>query len=191
MERNIGPQAGYPCALAGALPYGEQILPIISSQDVSIPHSLGSTGGEAQDRRGINRASGVSNVTSQMLDQSFLGISGVIDASTSLPLGEVPNMSVPSESLESQVAAPSHTFQEGMNYIVDETLLERVMPGNGPISGAIPIAILGKNFPNNIPLYVRFGNNLAEAVSYARYESTYINPGPKNIYGRRGATSIH
>ena len=74
---------------------------------------------------------------------------------------------------------------------MEETLLEEVIPRNGPMSGAIPIAILGKNFPNNIPLYVRFGNNLAEAVSHARYESTYTNLGPKNIYYRRGETSIH
>ena len=167
VESTTDPQVGYPRALICAPPFGEQIPPVISSGNVSIPHSLGSTLGEAQDRCGINRASGVPNVTSQTLDQSFLGISGVI--------------SVPTIPLE----------QGGINSIVEETLLEEVIPGDGPMSGGIRIAILGKNFPNNIPLYARFGNNLAKAVSHARYESTYTNLGPKNIYCRRGETSIH
>ena len=174
MESNTDPRVGYPCALADAPPSGEQIHSVMSSENASIPHSLVSTPSEAQDGRGINRASGVPELTPQMLGRSFLGRSRarVIDTPTSRLLRQgdgVPNMSVPFETSESQIEAPSRTCHEDINRVVDETLLEMVIPANGPMSGAIPIAILGKNFPNNIPLYVRFGSNLADAVGQAQY----------------------
>lgn len=174
MESNTDPRVGYPCALADAPSSGEKIHSAMSSENASIPHSLVSIPGEAQDGRRITRASGVPGGTPQMLDRSFLGRSRarVIDTPTSRPLRQgvgVPNMPVPSETSESQIEAPARTRHEGINQVVDETLLEMVIPANGPMSGAIPIAILGKNFPSNIPLYVKFGNNLADAVSHAQY----------------------
>lgn len=191
MESNTG--VGYPRALTGAPPCGDQIPPVVSSGDISITHSLVSTLGGAQDGHSINRACGVPDGTPQALSQSSSGRCRGINTPTSNPVGQgdrVPNVSVPPATLESQIEAHVHTRHEGVNQVVDGTLLERVIPANGPITGVIPIAILGKNFPNNIPLYVRFGNNVAEAVSHGQYQSTCTNISSK-IYDRRGATSIH
>ena len=54
VESTTDPLVGHPRALISAPPFGEQIPPVVSSGNVSIPHSLVSTLGEAQDGRGIN-----------------------------------------------------------------------------------------------------------------------------------------
>ena len=88
-----------------------------------------------------------------------------------MPSGQgpsAPDISTPPESSRLQAEPPVPARSEGIDQIRGETLLERAVPQTGPMIGGIEINLWGQNFPD-VLLYVRFGDNCARAVSYARY----------------------
>ena len=148
---------------------GEQILPVTSCDNASAPRSLEPTSSEPHCGRSVNQSSRIPEATSQMLSQSSSGRSRPLDASSAVPLGQgvgAPGISTPSETSQLQIESPAHTRNEGTSQNVSGTLLEEVVPEKGPTTGRTQIVLFGENFPA-VPLYVRFGDNWARAVSYA------------------------
>ena len=79
-----------------------------------------------------------------------------------------PSISIPSEASQLQVESLVNTRSEGIDQIRGQTVLERAVPQTGPMTGGIEINLWGQNFPD-VQLYVHFGDNCVDAVSYARY----------------------
>lgn len=154
----------------GTPPHREQICPVMSCEDASVPQSHIPTSGEPHSGHSISQASRVPGATSQLLSQSSSGVSQPLNTSSVVPSEQrrsTPDTSVPSEMSRLQMESPAHTRNEGVNQIADETLLEEVDPEKGPMTGGIRIALFGENFPA-IPLYVGFGDNWVRAVSYVQ-----------------------
>lgn len=170
LESNSNPLV-YSSTWTSTSPHRDQILPVMSCEDASVPRSHIPTPGEPHSGHSISQASRVPEATSQMLSQSSSGVSQPLNTSSAVLSGQggsTPETSIPSETSRLQVESPAHTRNEGVNQIADETLLEEVDPEKGPTTGGIRIALFGENFPA-IPLYVAFGDNWVGAVSYFRY----------------------
>ena len=154
-----------------ASPIGEQIPPVMSCENVSVPRSLGPTSGEPHGGHSVNQSSRIPEATSQMLSQSSSGTSRAPNTSSAVPSGQgasTPDVPTPPETSRLQIESPAHTRNEGINQNTGETLLEEVVPYKGPTTGRTQIVLFGENFPA-VPLYIRFGDNWARAVSYAWY----------------------
>ena len=148
---------------------GEQILPVVSREDASVPRSLGPTSDEPHCGRSMDQSSRVPEATAQRLSQSSSGRSRPPNAPSAVPLGQgvgAPGISTPPETSQLHIEPPAHTRYEGTSQNVGGTLLEEVVPEKGPTTGRTQIVLFGENFPA-VPLYVRFGDNWARAVSYA------------------------
>ena len=169
LESNSNPIV-YSGTQASASPHREQILPVMSCEDASDLRSHRPTSGESHSGHSISQAPRVPEAISQLLSQSSSGVSQPLNTSSAVPSGQrgsTPDTSLPSETSRLQMGSPSHTRNQGVNQVTDETLLEEVDPEKGPTTGGIRIALFGENFPA-VPLYVGFGDNWVRAVSYAR-----------------------
>jgi len=158
-----------------ALPNDEQILPAMSCENASVPFSLGPTSGEPHGGGSTNQSSRIPEATSQILSQNASGTSRAPNTPSIAPPGQggsAPVVSTPSEAPQVQIGSPAHTHNEGINQNTGATVLEEVVPAKGPMTGGVPIALFGENFPAG-PLYVRFGDNWARAVSYAWYHCPF------------------
>ena len=71
---------------------------------------------------------------------------------------------MPLTTSQLQVEEPEGTYGGDTNRAPNEIFLEEILPEKGPMTGGIPIAIFGENFPST-PLYVVFGDNWVRAVS--------------------------
>ena len=174
LESNSHP-AVYSGMRTSASPHGEQILPVASCEDASVPRSHGPTLGEPHCWQSTSQASRVPEATSQMLSQGSSGVSRAPNTSSAVPSGQggsPPDIPIPSETPQLPTESPARTRNELMNQNTDETLLEEVDPQKGPTTGGIRVALFGENFPA-VPLYVGFGDNWVRSVSYARYLSPF------------------
>ena len=160
-------------------PHGEQTVPVMSCENLSVSRSLGSTSGEPRYERSRSHAFRVPETTSQMLSQSASGTPQPLHTSSAVPLeqgGNAPDIPIPPEAPQLQIQSPAHTRNEGINQNTCETLLEEVNPERGPMTGGIRVALLGENFPA-LPLWIAFGGNRVRAVSYAQYHHPFsIDP---------------
>ena len=162
-------------------------MPHMFSENAPVlPHSSAPTSGEPQRGDCINLS------TSRMSSQDSSrgpGAPTTHPGVSSRQGGSAPDRSLPSEASGSQIEAPARTRNEDMNQIADQTFLEEVVPGKGPMTGMVSIAIFGEDFPE-IPLYVWFGENCVRAVSHARvYYPPWINIDPE-ISNRSGAMLV-
>ena len=144
---------------------GEQILPVMSSENASVP---GPTSDEAHGGRSVNQSSRIPEATSQMLSQSSSGTSRPLNASSLVPLGGqgagAPDISTPPETPQLEIESPAHTRNESISQNMAQTLLHEVVPEKGPTTGGICVALFGENIPA-VPLYVCFGEKWVRAVS--------------------------
>jgi hypothetical protein len=160
MESNVDLEMIYPHGRASEQPDREQNshppppeAPLVSPGPMSA---------ESQGGCSANQAPRVPGVTSQPLSGSSSGTSG---APSAMPSGQG-GRPIPSETLRPEIDTPASSHNDGANEVADEILLKEVVPEKGPMTGRIPIVILGEHFPD-IPLYVGFGNNWVHAVSGA------------------------
>ena len=169
LESNSNPVVD-PGTHTNASQNGEQILPAMSCEGASIPRSLGPTSGEPHcGLSSINQSSRVPEATTQMLGENSSGTSRALNIPPAVPSGQgtsAPNIPTPPEISQLHNESPAHTRNEGTSQNMNGTLLEEVVPERGPTTGRIQIFLAGENFPE-VPLYVRFGENWARAVSYA------------------------
>jgi len=107
-----------------------------------------------------------------MLSQNSSGISQAPNTPSTVPSGQGGSAPVVSEASQVQIESPAHIHNESRNQSTSATVLEEVVPAKGPMTGGVPIVLFGENFPA-IPLYVRFGDNWARAVSYAWYHCQF------------------
>ena len=152
-------------------PLGEKILPVMSCENASTPHSLRPTSTEPHCGRGTGQASIIREVSSQVWSENSSGTSQALSASLPVPSRQessAPDIPMPSEISRLQTESHVHARDEGIDLTTDEALLKEAIPQKGPVRGGIQILLLGENFPSG-PVYVRFGDNWARAVSDAQY----------------------
>jgi len=155
-----------------ASPNGEQILPAMSCENASVPFSFGPTSSEPYGGGGMNQSS---RIPEEILSQNSSGTSRALNTPSAVPSGQggsAPVVSTPSEAPQVQIESPAHTHNESINQNTGATVLEEVVPTKGPMTGGVPIALFGENFPAG-PLYVCFGDNWARAVRYAWYHCPF------------------
>jgi hypothetical protein len=160
MESNVGLEMIYSNTRASELPNWGQNSHPTPPEAPSVPP--GPISAESQGGCSANQACKVPGVTSQPLSESSSGTSG---APSAMPPGQG-GRPIPPETLRPQIDTPASSHNDGASEVADDTFLKEVVPGKGPMTGRIPIAIFGENFPA-VPLYVGFGNNWARAVSGA------------------------
>jgi len=110
-----------------------------------------------------------------MLSQNSSGTSRALNTPSVVPSGQgssAPVVSIPPETSQVQIDSPAHTHNEAINQNMGATVLEEAVPERGPTTGRKQIVLFGENFPA-VPLYVRFGDNWARAVSYAWYHCPF------------------
>jgi len=94
------------------------------------------------------------------------------EANSSSGFSGPPVSSVDNDYSASSVEAPisPRRCRQTVNAADDEetadgwVVVEKVLPDRGPKTGGPEIYIRGSNFPDNVPLYVRFGDKFARAV---------------------------
>ena len=154
----------YDLTHAITLPCSERTLPVLPFECVTVP---GSISVEPQRRHGVSQASAVPQPTSHITNEGSSGTSGVPDAIPSLPSGQggsIPNQLMPLTTPQLQVEESEVPHGGGTNQASNEIYLEEVFPEKGSMTGGVPIAIFGENFPST-PLYVVFEENWVRAVS--------------------------
>ena len=121
----------------------------------------------SDSNEGSSGTSGVHQPTSLVSNEGPLRTFGVSDTPSALPSGQgssAPNLLMPLRTPQLQVDEPEAPHSGGTNQASNEIYLEEVFPEKGSMTGGVPIAIFGENFPST-PFYVVFGEIWVRAVS--------------------------